>query len=46
MCELVADELGCAADEVLVCSTGLIGYALPMDAIAKGVPDLVGGRTE
>jgi glutamate N-acetyltransferase / amino-acid N-acetyltransferase len=45
MCELVADELGCAADEVLVCSTGLIGYALPMDAIAKGVPDLVGGRS-
>jgi glutamate N-acetyltransferase / amino-acid N-acetyltransferase len=45
MCELVADELGCAANEVLVCSTGLIGYALPMDAIAKGVPDLVGGRT-
>src|SRR5688572_31156884 len=29
MCAAVATELGCAADEVLVCSTGLIGYRLP-----------------
>jgi len=45
MCALVAAQLGCAIDEVLVCSTGLIGYLLPMDAIEKGVPDLVGART-
>ncbi len=44
MCAMVAEQLGCAADEVLVCSTGLIGYELPMDAIAKGVPELVAGR--
>ncbi len=44
MCEQVAAALGCATEEVLVCSTGLIGYPLPMDAIAKGIPDLVGGR--
>ncbi|MEO7571545.1 MAG: bifunctional glutamate N-acetyltransferase/amino-acid acetyltransferase ArgJ [Acidimicrobiales bacterium] len=44
MCALVADELGCRAEEVLVCSTGLIGYALPMDAVISGVPGLVAGR--
>jgi len=43
MCALVAAHLGCTADEVLVCSTGLIGFPLPMEAIAAGVPDLVGG---
>jgi len=45
MCALVAAQLGCAIDEVLVCSTGLIGYPLPMDAIEKGAPELVGART-
>ena len=39
MCAAVAAELGCAADEVLVCSTGLIGYRLPMDAILGGHPE-------
>ncbi|MBQ9021771.1 MAG: bifunctional glutamate N-acetyltransferase/amino-acid acetyltransferase ArgJ [Eggerthellaceae bacterium] len=29
--ELVAAEVGCAADEVLVASTGVIGVPLPMD---------------
>jgi glutamate N-acetyltransferase/amino-acid N-acetyltransferase len=41
MCELVADHLGCRADEVLVCSTGLIGIPLPMDPIEAGVSRLV-----
>jgi glutamate N-acetyltransferase/amino-acid N-acetyltransferase len=40
-CDLVADLLGCAADEVLVCSTGLIGIPLPMDPIEGGVARLV-----
>jgi glutamate N-acetyltransferase / amino-acid N-acetyltransferase len=43
-CGLVAAELGCEPSEVLVCSTGLIGYGLPMDAIAGGVPALVAAR--
>ena len=43
--ELVAAELGCTAEEVLVCSTGLIGYALPMDAVAGGVAALVAERS-
>jgi glutamate N-acetyltransferase/amino-acid N-acetyltransferase len=42
-CSLVADALGCLPEDVLVCSTGLIGYTLPMPAIADGVPGLVAG---
>ena len=45
MCSAVAGELGCRAEEVLVCSTGLIGIPLPIDTILAGVPDLVAGRT-
>ena len=41
-CELVATGLGGISTDVLVCSTGLIGYRLPMDAIEVGVPKLVG----
>ena len=41
---LVAAELGCAAQEVLVCSTGLIGFGLPMEAVRSGIPPLVAGR--
>ena len=43
--ELVAEQLGCAAVEVLVCSTGLIGHALPMAAIASGAEPLAAGLT-
>ena len=39
-CEAVARELGCAADEVLVCSTGLIGIPLPIATLLAGVPPL------
>ena len=35
MCALAAEAVGAATDEVLVCSTGLIGIPLPMDA-ARG----------
>jgi glutamate N-acetyltransferase/amino-acid N-acetyltransferase len=41
MCELTARELGCEPDDVLVCSTGLIGYPLPMEPIDAGIPKLV-----
>jgi glutamate N-acetyltransferase / amino-acid N-acetyltransferase len=44
MCALVASELGCPTETVLVCSTGLIGFPLPMDAIAAGVSRLVSDR--
>jgi glutamate N-acetyltransferase/amino-acid N-acetyltransferase len=45
MCAAVATELGCAADEVLVCSTGLIGIPLPIDAIVAGIPAVVAARS-
>lgn len=35
--ELVGTALGCPAGQVAVCSTGLIGVRLPMDAIANGI---------
>jgi glutamate N-acetyltransferase / amino-acid N-acetyltransferase len=40
MCKLTADNLACAPDDVLVCSTGLIGVPLPMDAVEAGVLQL------
>jgi glutamate N-acetyltransferase/amino-acid N-acetyltransferase len=40
-CADVAAELGCAEDEVLVCSTGLIGIPLPVAAVRSGIPDVV-----
>ena len=38
MCERTGAALGCAAADVLVCSTGLIGIPLPIDVIAAGIP--------
>ncbi|HMG45360.1 MAG TPA: bifunctional glutamate N-acetyltransferase/amino-acid acetyltransferase ArgJ [Acidimicrobiales bacterium] len=43
MCADAAASLGCRADEVLVCSTGLIGPPLPIDLVTKAVPDLAAG---
>lgn len=45
MTEATARELGCAVDQVLVCSTGLIGIPLPIDTILGAVPDLVRTRS-
>ena len=38
MCALTASELGLHTEEVLVCSTGLIGVPLPIDKIEVGIP--------
>jgi glutamate N-acetyltransferase / amino-acid N-acetyltransferase len=40
MCDLTAESLGCAPDDVLVCSTGLIGVPLPMEPVEAGIPKL------
>lgn len=40
MCSLTADALGCAVEDVLVCSTGLIGFPLDMTPIRGGVTAL------
>ncbi|MDN5571657.1 MAG: bifunctional glutamate N-acetyltransferase/amino-acid acetyltransferase ArgJ [Propionibacteriaceae bacterium] len=37
MAELTASALGATPDGVAVCSTGLIGVRLPMDAVATGI---------
>jgi glutamate N-acetyltransferase/amino-acid N-acetyltransferase len=39
--ELVAAQLGCDTEHVLVCSTGLIGIPLPIANIEEGVKPLV-----
>jgi len=44
MCALAAVELGVQAEQVLVCSTGLIGIPLPMGPITAGIPQLVAAR--
>ena len=41
MCSLVAAPLGVGAEDVLVCSTGLIGIPMSIDPIAAGIPGLV-----
>ncbi|MGO8873676.1 MAG: bifunctional glutamate N-acetyltransferase/amino-acid acetyltransferase ArgJ [Acidimicrobiales bacterium] len=45
MCELTAAGLGVPAEEVLVCSTGLIGVPLPMGSVEAGIPTLVSIRS-
>ncbi len=44
MCELVAGQLGCAREEVLVASTGLIGIPLPPGPLESGIPRLGASR--
>jgi len=44
MAAAVAGPLGTGVEEVLVCSTGLIGFALPIEAIEAAAPTLIGGR--
>ena len=38
MTECVAGTLGCSTDDILVCSTGVIGRFLPMSKIEAGIP--------
>jgi glutamate N-acetyltransferase/amino-acid N-acetyltransferase len=40
MCELVGEGIGVEPADVLVCSTGLIGIPMPMDALEAGIPKL------
>lgn len=44
MCAQVAQALGVDREEVLVCSTGVIGVQLPMDAVRKGITAAVAAR--
>ena len=40
MCGAAAEAIGCDPQAMLVCSTGLIGYRLPMRKILGGIPAL------
>ncbi len=40
MCKLTAKKLDCRPEEVLVCSTGIIGEKLPMKNIKEGIINL------
>ncbi|MDV3256936.1 MAG: bifunctional glutamate N-acetyltransferase/amino-acid acetyltransferase ArgJ [Sphingomonas sp.] len=40
MCAAAAEAVGCDPREMLVCSTGLIGYRLPMRKIQAAIPAL------
>ncbi|MGB3086570.1 MAG: bifunctional glutamate N-acetyltransferase/amino-acid acetyltransferase ArgJ [Phycisphaerae bacterium] len=37
MTRLAAEQIGCAAEQMLVASTGVIGHALPMGKIERGI---------
>ncbi|MDA7986675.1 MAG: bifunctional ornithine acetyltransferase/N-acetylglutamate synthase, partial [Synechococcus sp. H1_metabat_bins_2.tsv.006] len=39
--QAVADQLGLSQEEVLICSTGVIGVPIPMDTLLAGVAPLV-----
>ena len=41
-----ASLIGCKKNEVLVCSTGIIGKRLPIDKIDKALPSLVSGLSK
>ncbi|WP_347717877.1 bifunctional glutamate N-acetyltransferase/amino-acid acetyltransferase ArgJ [Sphingomonas sp.] len=44
MATAAADAVGCASIEMLVCSTGLIGVALPIDRLIAATPALAKAR--
>ncbi|CAI8294010.1 MAG: Arginine biosynthesis bifunctional protein ArgJ [Acidimicrobiales bacterium AG-410-I20] len=41
MASLTAEQIGCRTQEVLVCSTGWIGYPLPIEKIKSSIPDII-----
>lgn len=41
MTTAVADLMGCSAESIFVCSTGVIGVPLPMPTILNGVPHAI-----
>jgi len=43
MTALAAEQLGCPAEDVLVCSTGVIGRYLPRDKLQSGIPAAAAG---
>jgi glutamate N-acetyltransferase/amino-acid N-acetyltransferase len=46
MAELVAKDIGCSPNDVLVASTGVIGRPLPMPVLEAGIPKAVAAARE
>lgn len=46
MCDAAAEAVGCASGDMLVCSTGLIGFRLPMRKILTAIPGLADSLTK
>jgi len=46
MARLAAQAVGCAEDEMLVASTGVIGEPLPLDVLRVGIPRAAEGLSE
>jgi glutamate N-acetyltransferase/amino-acid N-acetyltransferase len=46
MCELAAQKIGCDAQEILVCSTGIIGHPLPMEKVESAMAALKYSRDQ
>ncbi len=46
MCRIAAKALECGEEEVLICSTGVIGLPLPMEAVEKGIVSAASGLSE
>ena len=44
LCRLAGEGVGAAAEEVLVCQTGLIGVPFPIDVVEAAVGPVVAGR--
>ena len=44
LCAAVADELGLTANQVLPCSTGVIGWKLPVDQMLPAIPQAMAAR--
>ena len=45
LCAHLAKELGCGREQVLICSTGLIGYRLPLEPMLAAIPGLAATTT-
>ena len=43
MTSLAAEGIGCSAEDILVCSTGVIGRLLPREKLAAGIPEVARG---
>ena len=46
MTQRVADSIGCDAESILVCSTGVIGHFLPRENLEAGLPVLCEGLAD